>query len=246
MNYKAVLQYEGTRYRGWQTQGNTENTIQGRLEALLSRMEGEPVEVHGSGRTDAGVHAAGQVINFRCKSGRTSMEILDYMNQYLPEDIAVLSVEEADPRFHARLNAKRKTYRYQIWNGPVQDVFGRRFETWIPEFLDVDNMRLAADCLWGTHDYLAFSSLNPKRFKKSTVRTVEKIEITRKGNLIEIFFTGDGFLYHMVRILTGTLVEVGLGLRKPEEMRAILESLDRANAGRTMPPEGLTLMEVEY
>jgi tRNA pseudouridine38-40 synthase len=209
-------------------------------------MEGEPVEVHGSGRTDAGVHAAGQVINFRCKSGRTSMEIRDYMNQYLPDDIAVLSVEEADPRFHARLNAKRKTYRYRIWNGPVQDVFGRRLETWIPELLDVDNMRLAADFLWGTHDYLAFSSLNPKRFKKSTVRTVDRIEITRKGDLIEIFFTGDGFLYHMVRILTGTLVEVGLGLRKPEEMRGILESLDRAKAGRTMPPEGLTLMEVEY
>ena len=129
MNYKAVLQYEGTRYRGWQSQGNTENTIQGRLEAVLSRMEGAPVEVHGSGRTDA----AGQTISFQSGCGRSAGEIRDYMNQYLPEDIAVLSVEEAAPRFHARLNAVRKTYVYQIWNSPVQNIFKRRFQTRIAE-----------------------------------------------------------------------------------------------------------------
>lgn len=244
MNYKAVIQYEGTRYRGWQVQGNTENTIQGKLEQLLSRMEGTAVEVHGSGRTDAGVHAAGQVISFRCGKKKSAEEIRDYMNRYLPEDIAVLSVEEAGPRFHARLLAVRKTYVYRIWNDPVSCVFGRRFLTQIEEHLDVDAMKKAAKELCGTHDYRAFCSL--KRFKKSTVRTVEQIRISQEGPRIEIAFVGDGFLYHMVRILTGTLVEVGLGLRPAESMTSVLESRDRACAGRLMPPEGLMLMQVEY
>ena len=137
MNYKAVIQYEGTRYRGWQVQGNTDQTIQGKLETLLGRMAGEPVEVHGSGRTDGGVHAAGQVISFRCKVSMSPREICGYMNRYLPEDIAVLSVEEAAPRFHARLNAVRKTYVYTIWNSEIPNVFGRRFMTRIEEPLDV-------------------------------------------------------------------------------------------------------------
>ena len=244
MNYKAILQYEGTRYRGWQTQGNTENTIQGKLEALLTKMAGEPVEVNGSGRTDAGVHAAGQVISFRCKTEKSPKEICRYMNEYLPEDIAVLSVEEAAPRFHARLNAVRKTYVYRIWNAPVRNVFRRRFTTWIQKPLDLEAMEQAAALLCGTHDYRAFCSL--KKFKKSTVRTIEKIEIGKIGQEIRISYTGDGFLYHMVRILTGTLVEVGLGLRKPEEMAEILEGQDREEAGRLMPPEGLTLESVEY
>lgn len=243
-NYKAVVQYEGTRYRGWQVQGNTKDTIQGRLETLLTRMEGAEVEVHGSGRTDAGVHAAGQVISFRCKGDRNTEEIRDYMNRYLPGDIAVLSVEEAPIRFHARLNAVRKTYVYRIWNAPVANVFERRFLTWIEEPLDVEAMRQAAELLCGTNDYKAFTSL--KRCKKSTVRNVEEIQIDTEGPKIEIVFTGDGFLYHMVRILTGTLIETGLGLRIPASMRKILESKDRANAGRLMPPEGLMLMRVEY
>ena len=244
MNYKAVLQYDGTRYRGWQTQGNTDNTIQGKLETLLTKMAGEPVEVNGSGRTDAGVHAAGQVISFRCKTKESPEEICRYMNEYLPEDIAVLSVEEAAPRFHARLNAVRKTYVYRIWNAPVRNVFRRRFTTWIQKPLDLEAMEQAAAFLCGTHDYRAFCSL--KKFKKSTVRTIEKIEIGKIGQEIRISYTGDGFLYHMVRILTGTLVEVGLGLRKPEEMTAILGGLDRTKAGKLMPPEGLTLESVEY
>lgn len=244
MNYKAVIQYEGTRYRGWQVQGNTEHTIQGKLEALLSRMDGAPVEVHGSGRTDAGVHAAGQVISFRCSQERSPEAVRSYMNQYLPEDIAVLSVEAAAPRFHARLNAVRKTYVYRIWNQETGNVFGRRFLTKVEEPLDVEAMRKAAALLCGTHDYRAFCSL--KRFKKSTVRTVEEIRITQEGPKIEISFTGDGFLYHMVRILTGTLVEAGLGLRDAESVGEAFESRDRALAGRLMPPEGLMLMRVEY
>ena len=246
MNYKAVIQYEGTRYRGWQVQGNTDQTIQGKLETLLGRMAGEPVEVHGSGRTDGGVHAAGQVISFRCKVSMSPQEIRGYMNRYLPEDIAVLSVEEAAPRFHARLNAVRKTYVYTIWNSEIPNVFGRRFMTRIEEPLDVERMREAEGHLCGEHDFLAFSSLNPRRFKKSTVRRLNEIRIEQKEAVIRICFTGDGFLYHMVRILTGTLVEVGLGLRSPEEMDLLLKSGSRADAGRLMPPEGLTLLSVEY
>ena len=243
-NYKAVIQYEGTRYRGWQVQGNTENTIQGKLEALLTRMEGAPVEVHGSGRTDAGVHAAGQVISFRCSDKKGAEEIREYMNRYLPEDMAVLSVEEAEPRFHARLHAVRKTYVYRIWNGKTKHVFGRRFLTWVEEPLDVEAMRRAAESLCGTHDYRAFCSL--KRFKKSTVRTVEEIRISQEGQRIDFTYAGDGFLYHMVRILTGTLVEVGLGLRSAESVKEILDDRDRARAGRLMPPEWLMLMRVDY
>ncbi|MCI9657505.1 MAG: tRNA pseudouridine(38-40) synthase TruA [Lachnospiraceae bacterium] len=244
MNYKAVIQYEGTRYRGWQIQGNTEQTIQGKLETVLSRMEGEPVEVHGSGRTDAGVHAAGQVISFRCRKNQSPKDIRSHMNRYLPEDIAVLSVEEADPRFHARLHAVRKTYVYRIWNSPVRNVLKRRFQVQVEEPLCVENMRRAAKALCGMHDYRAFCSL--KRFKKSTVRKIEEIRIEQDGPDIRISYTGDGFLYHMVRILTGTLVETGLGLRDADSMEALLESRDRSLAGRLMPPEGLMLMNVEY
>ncbi len=244
MNYRAVVQYEGTRYRGWQVQGNTQNTIQGKLEAVLERMEGAPVEVHGSGRTDAGVHAAGQVISFRCAHGGSAEEILAYMNQYLPGDIGVLSVEEAEPRFHARLCAVRKIYAYRIWNSGLPDVFGRRFSAQVAEKLDVDAMRRAAEYLCGKQDYRAFCSL--KRYKKSTVRTVEQIRMEQDGNRIEIVYTGDGFLYHMVRILTGTLVEVGLGMYSAESVTEILKSKDREKAGRLMPPEGLMLMRVEY
>ena len=204
------------------------------------------MEVHGSGRTDGGVHAAGQVISFRCKVSMSPQEIRGYMNRYLPEDIAVLSVEEAAPRFHARLNAVRKTYVYSIWNSEIPNVFGRRFMTRIEEPLDVERMREAAGHLCGEHDLLAFSSLNPRRFKKSTVRRLNEIRIEQKEAVIRICFTGDGFLYHMVPILTGTLVEVGLGLRSPEEMDLLLKSGSRADAGRLMPPEGLTLLSVEY
>ncbi len=243
-NYKAVVQYEGTRYRGWQVQGNTSQTIQGKLEAVLSRMDGQPVEVHGSGRTDAGVHAQGQAISFRCAGERRPDEILAYMNQYLPEDIAVLSVEEALPRFHARLHAVRKTYVYTIWNTSVPNVFERRLVTQVAEPLDVEAMRRAAVLLSGTHDYRAFCSL--KRSKKSTIRTVERIEIRKEGPKLQIFYTGDGFLYHMARILTGTLFEVGLGIRSLEEIPLIFESGSREKAGRLMPPQGLSLLEVEY
>ena len=243
-NIKLIIAYDGTRYNGWQRQGNTNQTIQEKIEQILFKMSGEEIELHGSGRTDAGVHAKGQTANFITKSNVPVEQMKEYINQYLPEDIAVLDISEEKERFHARLNAVRKTYVYRIWNAPVRNVFRRRFTTWIQKPLDLDAMEQAAALLCGTHDYRAFCSL--KKFKKSTVRTIEKIEIGKMGQEIRISYTGDGFLYHMVRILTGTLVEVGLGLRKPDEMTEILEGQDRSKAGRLMPPEGLTLESVEY
>ena len=243
-NIKLVLQYDGTRYSGWQSQEHEENTIQGRLTAVLSRLTGEEIHLAGSGRTDAGVHAAGQIANFRTESPLSCQELLASLNHYLPEDIAVLSAEEADPRFHSRLNAVRKTYRYRIWNSSVPNVFERKYLFTVEDALDESAMKEAAALLCGTHDYKVFSSY--RRGKKSTVRTVERIVLERKGSELDLSFTGNGFLYHMVRILTGTLIEVGLHQKQPEDMTKILASLRRENAGFTAPAQGLCLMSVEY
>lgn len=243
-NFKFVLQYEGTRYQGWQRQDTTDNTIQGKLEKLLSLMCGETVEVQGSGRTDAGVHALAQIANAHMNTDKTAEEILAYMNQYLPEDIAVISVTEVPERFHSRLNAKGKTYRYQIVNSKVPKVFLRKFSHVVEETLDMAAMEKAAAYLCGTHDFKSFTST--KKGKKSTVRTVTDIRMEKEDDVITITYEGDGFLYHMVRILTGTLLEVGLGKRKPEEMPVVLTALDREKAGHLVPAKGLTLVEVRY
>lgn len=243
-NIKIIVQYDGTRYSGWQSQEHDENTIQGKLTAVLTRLLGEAVELAGSGRTDAGVHALGQVANFKTRSEMSCVELLENLNHYLPEDIGVISIEEVDARFHSRLNAVRKTYRYHIWNSPIHAVFDRRYTWSIEQHLDVPAMRRAAAGLTGTHDYKAFSSI--KRGKKSTVRTIEAIEIEQTGVDITISFTGNGFLYHMVRILTGTLVEVGLHKKTQEDMQAILASLNREQAGVMAPAQGLFLVNVEY
>ena len=244
MNYKLTLQYDGSRYDGWQKQGNTDDTIQGKLESVLSRFAGEPVEVHGAGRTDAGVHAEGQVANVKLPGNRPAAEVKAYLNQYLPEDIAVVEAEESDDRFHARLSAKGKVYRYAIRMGDTPDVFRRKYQYRVEGALDAAAMEKAAEKLCGTHDYRAFCA--NKRYKKSTVRTVYAINIAVNGADMTVTYHGDGFLYNMVRILTGTLIEVGQGLRKPEEMEAILSSLDRTCAGKTAPAQGLTLVKVEY
>lgn len=243
-NYKLTIQYDGTRYSGWQIQGNTGQTIQGKLEAVISRLAGEPVEVHGSGRTDAGVHALGQVANVKLSQPADPKQLLHQINRYLPEDIAVVALAPAPPRFHARLNATAKTYRYRIWNSPIPNVLERHYLTSFPTLLDVPAMRQAADYLVGTHDFRSFCGL--KRFKKSTVRTIFSIELAQTGPEITLHVCGDGFLMRMVRILTGTLLEVGTGQRSPEQMPEILAARDRAAAGPAMPPQGLTLLQVTY
>lgn len=244
MNYKLIIQYDGSRYDGWQKQGNTDNTIQGKLEAVLSRMIGEEIEIHGAGRTDAGVHALGQVANFHTEKYFKSEEILNYTNQYLPNDIAVVSVESVQERFHARLNATGKVYQYTVRNGIVSNVFARKREYQIVESLNLEAMKQASQYFVGTHDFKSFCS--NKRYKKSTVRTIYDISITQVGTQIQFTWHGNGFLYNMVRILTGTLLEVGMGKRKPEEMSSILEGRNRELAGTTAPAQGLCLVEVEY
>lgn len=245
-NYKIILQYEGTRYNGWQKQGNTENTIQGKLEQVLARMTGQEIEVHGSGRTDAGVHALGQVANFHLTRERKPEVLMAELNRYLPEDIAVLRTEQVPERFHSRLHALEKVYQYQIETGEKRDVFRRRMQYGLGEPLDIPAMQSAADLLCGTWDYKSFCG-NPK-MKKSTVRTVREITVCQepRESLVTLTFRGDGFLQYMVRILTGTLIEVGQGKRLPQEIPGILEAKDRSAAGFTAPAGGLCLMEVRY
>lgn len=243
-NYKLTIQYDGTRYRGWQVQGNTDQTIQGKAEGVLSRLTGQPVELHGSGRTDAGVHALGQVANVKLPRPFDPSELLRELNRYLPADIGVIAAEPAPERFHARLNARSKTYRYRIWNSAIPNVLERSYLYVLPEPLDVAAMERAAADLVGTHDFRSFCGL--KRFKKSTVRTITDIAITQDGAEMRLEFTGNGFLMRMVRILAGTLVEVGLGQRAADAMPAVLAAQDRAAAGPALPAQGLALVRVEY
>lgn len=243
-NLKLILTYDGTRYKGWQRLSGEENTIQGKLEAALSRILGEPVDVSGSGRTDAGAHALGQVASFHCESGMSCPALLEALRKYLPEDIGVLSCEEAAPRFHARLNATGKTYLYRVWNSPEPCVFDRRYVYRMEEPLDLPAMERAASMVLGTHDFLSFCS--NKHFKKSSVRTIYSLTIRREGPEVRFMVAGDGFLYNMVRILVGTLLEVGTGRRDPEEILRILAARNREAAGYTVPAAGLFLTEVTY
>ena len=246
-NIKIILEYDGGRYDGWQRQGNTDRTIQGKLENILEKMTGCSVEIHGSGRTDAGVHAKGQTANFRLPAGAgswTEEEIMDYMNRYLPDDIAVLSAAEVPLKFHSRLNASSKIYRYRIETAKKASVFDRRYLYVLGKKLDVAKMEQAASFLTGTHDFKAFSSV--KRTKKSTIRTIESISIEKRGTIVEIVFTGNGFLYNMVRIISGTLIEAGTGDREPDSVCEVLRSGKRELAGFTAPPEGLILEKVLY
>ncbi len=243
-NYRLTLCYDGTRWKGWQKQGNTDHTIQGKLETLLSRLLDQPIEVAASGRTDAGTHAKRQVVSFRAKTALTTQEILDGLRRYLPADIGAVSLEQVEPRFHARFSCTGKTYTYRIWNSDEPNVFERNYLYHLHETLDVPAMRRAAEDLCGTHDYKAFCSL--KRTKKSTVRRVDSITIQELGPELLFTFEGNGFLYHMVRILVGTLLEVGRGNLRPEEMGDILVSQDRKRAGETVPACGLCLVDVRY
>ena len=244
MNYRFDIQYDGTRYGGWQRQKTTENTIQGKIEEVLSRMTGNPVQIQGAGRTDAGVHALGQVANGHLDTPMSCEEICEYMNHYLPEDIEILQVCQVSDRFHSRLNAKEKLYRYRIGTGSHKNVFERKYLCPLHETYNVKAMEQAAGYLTGTHDFKSFCS--NKKMKKPTVRTLYEIRLTQLPNELQIDYRGEGFLYNMVRILTGTLIEVGRGDRKPEKIPGILEGRDRGLAGFTAPARGLTLVEVRY
>ena len=242
-NYKLLVSYDGTRYYGWQRQPD-QNTIQGKLESVLSVMCGREVEVIGAGRTDGGVHARGMAANANLETDSSPEEIRDYLNRYLPDDIAVLEVREASPRFHARYNAIGKTYQYTCFDGPVKPVFDRKYYARLEEQPNVELMREAAEILLGEHDFRNFC-VNP-RTKKSTVRRVDRIEIERDGSYVRFTFHGTGFLQNMVRIMVGTLLEVGCGRMTASEVQAVLETGERHKAGPTAPAQGLCLMSVDY
>ncbi len=243
-NFKLIIQYDGTKYNGWQKQGNTRNTLQGIFENIISKIFDTDIEIYGSGRTDAGTHAKGQVANFKCETNMTVEEISSIINKYLPKDIAVIDCQEVDMRFHSRLNAKSKEYLYIIDNGEVHDPFMKNYAFRVEEKLDIELMKRAAYCFIGEHDFRAFCS--NKRYKKSTVRTIYSIDIIENEGKINIVFNGNGFLYNMVRIIVGTLIEVATYKKNIEDINNIFNEEKRINAGFTAPSHGLYLMEVFY
>ena len=242
-NIRLDICYDGTKYKGWQRLPGEVGTIQGKLETALSRILNEPIEVTGSGRTDAGTHAKGQVANFHCNSTMRCEEILGQLRMYLPGDIGIYSCKNVSERFHARLNAKTKTYCYRLWNSEMPCVFDRRFVHIDPRPLDLCSMQKAAEMFLGEHDFGAFCA--NKHMKKSTVRYIHSFEIETAGDEIRFTVTGNGFLYNMVRIMVGTLLEVGRAERTPEEIPALF-GLERAQTGEKVPANGLCLMEVTY
>jgi len=243
-NIKLTLQYDGTRYKGWQKQKEEDNTIQGKLEALLSKMTEEEIKVNGCGRTDAGVHALSYIANFNTSKDFTTEYILDYCYKYLPGDIQVIEVEVVPQKFHARYNAASKTYVYSIYNNKYRDVFNQKHCTHIEGPLDIEKMREGSKYLLGTQDFQSFTTLKSKT--KSTIRTIHSINFEKDGDYIDISYNGDGFLMNMVRIITGTLIEVGLGLIPPEEVAIIRDKKERKYAKAIADPRGLFLKEVFY
>ena len=243
-NIKMTVEYDGARYLGWQRLTDSDKTIQGKIENTITAMTGTKTEIVGSGRTDAGAHAKGQVANFKTESTLELQAMLDHLNRYLPRDIVVKKLEEVPERFHARYNASGKKYSYYVWNNSVPSVFERNFSYEYAGDLDIDKMNKACDKLVGKHDFIGFSSL--KKSKKSTVRTINEIKIHKEGDLLHFTFIGEGFLYKMIRIIMGTILEIGAGTTELESIDAIFKSGIRSEAGMTVPSQGLFLDEVYY
>lgn len=243
-NYRLKIQYDGTRYHGWQRLPGRDDTIQGKIEGVLTRLLDVPVKLDGAGRTDAGVHARCQVANVHLESAWEPEELRQKLNEYLPEDIRILEIVQAGERFHSRLNAVGKIYEYHLLKEGCFDVFARKYSWQMTQELDPGRMREAAGYLAGQHDFKGFCTKASK--KKSTVRRLDVVEIRETEDSIYLRFEGNGFLYNMVRILTGTLVEIGAGVREPESVLEILHKGNRALAGETAPACGLTLLSVKY
>lgn len=243
-NYRLILCYDGTRYRGWQRLGSTANTVQQKVEEALSRLLGQPVALCASGRTDAGVHARNQVCSFQAETDLPCEELLTALRRVLPQDIGALSLQTAPPRFHARYNCRGKTYVYRIWRSEVPNVFERDYLYSFTLPLDLEAMRKAAALLCGEHDFSAFTNAKPG--KKSAVRRIDSITFTELEQELRFTFCGSGFLYNMVRILVGTLLDVGMGQIAPEQIPEILSSGKREKAGSMVPARGLILWDVFY
>lgn len=242
--YKMTIQYEGTRYKGWQRLKTTDMTIQSKIEQVLTRYFDAPIEISGSGRTDAGVHAQAQVAHFAAPHAVDLKACIEALNRYLPEDIVVRHLEAVSDQFHARFHAVSKVYTYRLWTAPYPPVFERHYVVPIqgpPP--NIDKMKQASKLFLGTHDFKAYST---DKTKKSTVRTLTDIAFIQTEQELQIVFTGEGFLYNMVRILVGTLLEIGTGQRTMESIEQVFKSGKRELAGETAPAKGLILTHVHY
>jgi tRNA pseudouridine38-40 synthase len=243
-NYKLIIQYDGGRYKGWQRLGNGENTIQEKLEQVLSKMTGQEIEMIGCSRTDAGVHAFAQTANFKSVVPLSELEIKNYLNQYLPQDISTIEVTNVPENFHARYHAKDKTYLYKIWNKEYSNPFLRKYSMHVGTKLNITAMKAACKFFLGAHDFTAFS--NAKSKKKSMVREIYSIDIEEENGLINIRLRGDGFLYNMVRWIVGTLVAVGLGRMDADRIPIIIEARERDKTGDLAEACGLYLEKITY
>lgn len=242
-NIKLTIEYDGKCYNGWQKQPNKLN-IQGEIERAIYNITKEEVDLIGSGRTDAGVHALGQVANFKTNSQISIEKLPLAINSQLKNSIVIKEAEEVNERFHSRYNAKHKTYRYIINNSKCGTAIYRNLEYSYPFKLDAEKMKQASKYFEGEHDFKAFKSSGTS--SKNSVRTIYKAIVKQEGEKIIIELTGNGFLYNMVRIISGTLLDVGLGKIQPEEIPEVIESKDRQRAGKTLPAHGLYLVEVKY
>lgn len=248
-----TIKYDGSAFHGWQRQPES-RTVQGTLEEALSKFCDQEIKIDGTSRTDAGVHAYGQRASFKGDFGIPTEKIKIAVNNYLAGgmnqlnhvgDVEIIDAVEMPLDFHARFDSKGKTYRYVINNSKEPDIFRRNYCYFVPEDLDIEKMRTAADFIVGTHDFKSFEASGSQE-RETTIRTVKSLEINKLDEDIIIEITGDGFLYNMVRIIVGTLVEVGLGKKKPEELKVIIERKDRTFAGHTAPAAGLYLKEIYY
>ena len=243
-NIKLTIEYDGKDFNGWQKQPNKPN-IQGSIEFAIKQITGEEVELNASGRTDAGVHSWGQVANFKTESNLPIEKFPIAINTKLKRSIRIINAEEVDEKFHSRLSCKKKTYRYVINNSEFESAIYRNLETYIPQKLNIEKMKQAIKYFEGENDFKAFKASGTS--SKSSVRTIYNAEVIEMpNNRIYIELTGNGFLYNMVRIIAGTLVDVGLGKIQPEEIENIILQGKRELAGKTLQPNGLYLLKVEY
>ncbi len=243
-NIKIIIQYDGTRYQGWQRLSDSKSTIQEKIESVLSTLVGEEVQLVGSGRTDGGVHAEKQTANFHTRSTVSCEEVLEHCTRFLPADIVVREAEEVAQDFHSRFKVREKIYRYTIDNGLHHNVFSRKYALHLPQRLEIETMREAAKVFVGQHDFRSFTKLQTKT--KSTVRTVFSIEIVEKYPFLYIRICGNGFLYKMVRLMVGALIDAGRGQLNAIQIKDILRKKDKNNPIEPAPPHGLCLEEVVY
>ncbi len=242
-NIKLIIEYDGTNYAGWQRQNNVV-TIQETIERAIGELTGEEIQITGSSRTDAGVHAKGFTGNFYTSSTIPIEKITGAINSKLPLDIVILHSSEVSCEFHSRYNSTGKLYSYSILNRRQSVAVGRNYVYNHKRILDIEAMKVAAEYFIGTHDFSAFKNLGSS--VKTSVRTITQLDIIKNEDLIKIYIAADGFLYNMVRIIVGTLVRVGEGKIKPNEIKDIIESKERSRAGKSVPPSGLCLEEVFY